>query len=63
MFGNSSRRWVYRFIFDAICYVIRYEKTEKVDQCNNFQDEIGTELHKKLLGLRERLQRKLEKYK
>ena len=24
-------------IFYAICYAIRYEKTEKLDQCNNFQ--------------------------
>ena len=28
--------------FCAICHAIRQEKTEKVDQCNNFQDEIGT---------------------
>ena len=25
---------------------------EKVDQCSNFQDEIGTELHEKLLSLK-----------
>ena len=37
--------------FYSICYPIRYEKTEKVDKCDNFQDEIG-----KLLGLKEILQ-------
>ena len=37
--------------FYSICYPIRYEKTEKVDKCDNFQDEIG-----KLLGLNEILQ-------
>ena len=36
----------------AICYARSYEKTEKVDQCNNFQDEIGTELYKKRLQLK-----------
>ena len=44
-----------------MCYAISYEKkTEKIDQCNNFQDEIGTKLHEKLLGLKERLQLKLD---
>ena len=36
------------------------KKTEKIDQCNNFQDEIGTELYEKLLGLMEKLQLKLD---
>ena len=36
------------------------KKTEKIDQCNNFQDEIGTELYEKLLGLKERLQLKFD---
>ena len=48
----------------AICYAISYEKkTEKVDQCNNFQDEIGTELYEKLLGLKESLQLKLDHHR
>ena len=47
----------------AICYARSYEKTEKVDQCNNFQDEIGTELYKKLLGLKKRFQLKLDHHR
>ena len=31
--------------FYAVCYVIRYEKTIKVDQCHNFKDEIGVEVY------------------
>ena len=34
-----------------------------MDQCNNFQVEIGTELHEKLLCLKERLQLKLDHYR
>ena len=49
--------------FYAICYAIRYEKTVKVDQYNNFQDKIGTELYEKLLGLKERLQLKLDHHR
>ena len=49
--------------FYAICYAIRYEKTEKLDQCNNFQDDIGAELYEKLLGLKERLQLKLDHHR
>ena len=39
------------------------KKAVKVDQCNNFQDKIGTELYEKLLGLKERLQLKLENHR
>ena len=46
--------------FMQFCYSIRYEKTEKVDQCDNFREEIGTELYEKLLGLRGKLQLKLD---
>ena len=49
--------------FYAICYAIRYEKTVKVDQYNNFQDKIETELYEKLLGLKERLQLKLDHHR
>ena len=49
--------------FYAICYAIRYQKTEKVDQCNNFEDGIGTELYEKLLGLKERIQLKLDHHR
>ena len=49
--------------FNTNCYAICYEKTEKVDHCNNFQDEIGTELHEKLLALKERLQLKLDHHR
>ena len=47
----------------AICYARSYEKTEKVNQCNNFQDEIGAELYEKLLGLKKRLQLKLDHHR
>ena len=46
---------LYIHFFNAICYAICHQKTEKLDQCNDFQDEIGTELYEKLLGLNERL--------
>lgn len=36
------------------------KKTEKVDQYNNFQNEIGADLYKKLLGLKENLHLKLD---
>ena len=36
------------------------KKTEKVDQYNTFQDEMGIELYEKLLGLKERFQLKLD---
>ena len=49
--------------FYEICYAILYEKTEKVDQYNNFQDEIGTELYKKLLGLKESYRLKLDDHR
>ena len=52
---------------DSFCYAncsaIRYKKQEKVDQCNSFQDEIGTELYENLLGLKERLQLKLDHHR
>ena len=41
--------------FNAICYAIRYKKTEKVGQCNNFHDETGTELYEKLLKFKLKL--------
>ena len=47
----------------AICYARSYEKTEKVNQCNNFQDEIGAELYEKLLGLKKRLQLRLDHHR
>ena len=47
---------LYIHFFNAMCYAICHQKTEKLDQCNDFQDEIGTELYEKLLGLKERLQ-------
>ena len=59
-------RWVVGSIDSfsfAICYARSYEKTEKVDQRNNFQDEIGTELYKKLLGLKKRFQLKLDHHR
>ena len=46
--------------FYAVCYSIRYEKTEKVDKCDNFGEEIATELYEQLLGLRGELQLKLD---
>ena len=36
---------LYIHFFNAICYAICHQKTEKLDQCNDFQDEIGTELY------------------
>ena len=59
-------RWVVGSIDSfsfAICYARSYEKTEKVDQRNNFQNEIGTELYKKLLGFKKRLQLKLDHHR
>ena len=38
--------------FYAVCCAIHHEKTEKVDQYDNFQNKIGTDLYKKLLGLK-----------
>ena len=35
-------------------------KKQKIDQCDNFQKEIGTELYEKLLGLSGKLQLKLD---
>ena len=49
--------------FYEICYAVLYEKTEKVDQYNNFQDEIGTELYEKLLGLKESYRLKLDHHR
>ena len=43
-------------------FVVQFimKKTEKVDQYNNFQNEIGADLYKKLLGLKENLHLKLD---
>ena len=38
-------------------------KSRKVDQCHNFQKEIGAELYVKLLGLRGKLQLKLDHHR
>ena len=43
-------------------FVVQFimKKTEKVDQYNNFQNEIGADLYKKLLGLKGNLHLKLD---
>ena len=51
-FGNFSWSWVYRFVYYAVCYAIHHGKTEKVDQYDNFQNEIEADLYEKLLGLK-----------
>ena len=55
--------WSIDSFFYAVCYAIRYKKTGKVDHCDNFKDEIGVELYEKLLGLKGRLQLKLDHYR
>ena len=49
--------------FNGVCYAIRYKKTEKVDQCDNFNDEIEAELYEKLLGLKGKIQLKLDHHR
>ena len=46
-----------------VTQLVTKKKTEKVDQCNHFQDEVGTELYGKLLGLKESLQLKLDHHR
>ena len=54
---------IYRIIFSCNLSCNFLRKPDKVGPCNTFQDEMGTELYEKLLGLKEKFQLNLDHHR